>query len=65
MAGNPREHVRGKGFWEGGDPARVGNGETAGRPNGYPGVRKPGRTGVKTDIEFPDADWAGVVEPVK
>ena len=53
MAGNPREHVRNKGFWDGGSAGREGNGQTAGRPSGYPGSRKLDRVGVRTDLEFP------------
>jgi hypothetical protein len=53
MSGNPREHVKDKGFWDGGATGQSGNGETAGRPSGSPGVRKPGRVGVNTDIDFP------------
>lgn len=53
MAGNPRENVKDKGFWDGGAPGHSENGQTAGRPSGFPGVRKPGRAGVRTDIEFP------------
>lgn len=53
MAGNPRENVRDKGFWDGGSDAHGTNKETAGRPNGFPGQRKPKRVGVKTDLEYP------------
>lgn len=59
MAGNPREHVKDKGFWDGGTPGQSGNGETAGRPSGVPGSRRPGRVGVNTDIDFPPADPDG------
>lgn len=52
MAGNPREHVRGKGFWDGGGRGHGRNGETAGRPDGYPGTITPAVVGVRTDIEF-------------
>ena len=54
MAGNPREHVKDKGFWDGGAAGRSSNGQTGGRPSGFPGSRAPKRVGVKTDIEFPD-----------
>ena len=54
MAGNPRENVKDKGFWDGGAAGNGKNGETAGRPSGLPGSRKPKRTGVRTDMEFPD-----------
>ena len=54
MAGNPREHVKDKGFWDGGAPAHSNDGQTAGRPTGFPRTRKPGkRAGIKTDIDFP------------
>lgn len=56
MAGNPRENIRDKGFWDGGAPGQSRNGETGGRPSGYPGSRKPTNTGIKTDIEFPADD---------
>jgi hypothetical protein len=59
MAGNPREHVKDKGFWDGGDAARANNKESAGRPSGLPGLRKPKRTGVRTDLEFPQETEAG------
>jgi hypothetical protein len=53
MSGNPREHVGGKGFWDGGAPGHSHDDQTAGRPSGFPGVRKPKRVGVRTDLEFP------------
>ncbi|MEO8379776.1 MAG: hypothetical protein ABI779_08950 [Acidobacteriota bacterium] len=53
MAGNPREHVKGKGFWDGGAAGQDSNDQTAGRPSGFPGFRKPCRAGIRTDIEFP------------
>jgi hypothetical protein len=53
MAGNPRENAKNKGFWDGGSPAHGENAQTAGRPSGFPGTRKPRRVGIKTDIEFP------------
>ncbi len=56
MAGNPREHVQGKGFWDGGAPGQAGNDQTAGRPSGFPGSRKPSRVGIRTDIEFPKVE---------
>lgn len=59
MAGNPRENVKGKGFWDGGSDGRSGNGQTGGRPSGFPGRRAPKRVGVKTDIDFPEAKPAG------
>lgn len=53
MAGNPREHVKDKGFWDGGASGHGTNKESAGRASGLPGRRKPGRVGVTTDLEFP------------
>ncbi len=53
MAGNPREHGKDKGFWDGGAPAHSSDSQTAGRPSGFPGSRKPKKTGIRTDIEFP------------
>ena len=58
MAGNPREHVKNQGFWDGGAAGSGQNGQSAGRPSGFPGVRKPSRVGVRTDIEFPASDSA-------
>jgi hypothetical protein len=54
MAGTPREHVKDKGFWDGGTAGHDRNGETAGRASGFPGMRKPTRVGIRTDIEFPE-----------
>ena len=56
MAGNPRENVKDKGFWDGGVSGHGTNKEASGRPSGFPGKRKPTRTGVKTDLEFPAQD---------
>jgi hypothetical protein len=56
MAGNPREHVKGKGFWDGGAAGQTSNDQTAGRPSGFPGSRKASRQGVRTDIEFPASE---------
>ncbi len=53
MAGNPRENVRGKGFWDGGVNGHSVNSQSAGRPSGFPGRRTKTRLGVRTDIEFP------------
>jgi hypothetical protein len=53
MAGNPRENVDGKGFWDGGSSGHGSNKEASGRPSGFPGSRRKNRTGVKTDLEFP------------
>lgn len=56
MAGNPREHVRDKGFWDGGAPGHGQEGQSAGRASGMPGTRKPKRIGIRTDVEFPPAE---------
>ena len=55
MGGNPREHVKDKGFWDGGKAGHGMNGESGGRSAGFPGERKPGLVGVKTDLEYPEA----------
>ena len=56
MGGYPREHVKNKGFWDGGTPEHGMNGESGGKASGFPGMRKHGRQGVKTDLEFPDEE---------
>jgi hypothetical protein len=56
MSGNPREHIRNKGFWEGGAPGQGSNREHAGRTSGAPGERKPSRVGTRTDLEFPETE---------
>ena len=56
MSGNPREHVKDKGFWDGGGASHGKNSEGAGRAGGFPGTRKPKRTGVRTDLEFPKGE---------
>jgi hypothetical protein len=53
MAGNPRENVKDKGFWDGGAPGHSNDDQTAGRPSGFPGTRKPKKAGIKVDLEFP------------
>lgn len=53
MAGNPRENVKDKGFWDGGSGGHSENGQAAGRPSGFPGRRRPKTDGVKTDLDFP------------
>jgi hypothetical protein len=58
MAGNPRENVKDKGFWDGGAPGHGRNNETAGRPSGSPGMPRPRTVGVKTDLEYPPAESA-------
>ena len=56
MSGNPREHVKDKGFWDGGAPGHGKNDQGSGRAGGFPGVRKPKRAGIKTDLEYPPAE---------
>jgi hypothetical protein len=56
MAGNPREHVQDKGFWDGGAAGHSSNGQSAGRPSGFPGGRTSKRAGIKIDIDFPPVD---------
>ena len=58
MAGNPREHIKDKGFWDGGRAGQARNGESSGRTSGSPGSRKPKNVGVRTDIEFPSEETA-------
>ena len=53
MAGNPRENVKGKGFWDGGAAGHSVNSQSAGRPSGFPGRRVPKTAGIRTDVEFP------------
>lgn len=61
MAGNPRENVKDKGFWDGGASGHGSNRESGGKVSGYPGRRTPKRVGVRTDLEFPAS--AGIEEP--
>ena len=59
MAGNPREHAKNKGFWDGGTPGHTADGQAAGRPSGFPGTTlKKKRVGIRTDIEFPAEEQA-------
>jgi hypothetical protein len=53
MADNPREHVKDKGFWDGGTAGHGMNKESSGRASGYPGKRSRSKIGSRTDIEFP------------
>ena len=53
MAGNPRENVKDKGFWDGGAPASGKSDQHAGRTGGFPGIHKPNKVGIRTDLEFP------------
>jgi len=63
MGGNPRENVKGKGFWDGGTSSHGTNGQSGGRSTGFPGARVPNRTGVRTDIEFPQINDAKNNDP--
>lgn len=54
MAGNLRENVTQKGFWDGGTSGHGHNKESSGRPSGYPGTRRQSRAGINTDFEFPE-----------
>ena len=54
MSGTPPEHVKDKGFWEGGAAGHGTNKESSGRPSGYPGKRSRSKTGHRTDVEFPN-----------
>lgn len=65
MAGNPREHIKNKGFWDGGASGHGTNKESSGRASGLPGVRKPQRVGINTDLEFPSDDSVKTNEPNK
>jgi len=51
MAGNPREHAKGRGFWDGGANGQSQDGQASGRHSGYPGTRTPSRVGLYTDLE--------------
>lgn len=53
MSDNPREHVKDKGFWDGGAEGHGLNKEASGRASGYPGKRSRSRIGSRTDVEFP------------
>jgi hypothetical protein len=63
MSGNPRENVRDQGFWDGGGEGQGGNDQASGRTSGFPGVRSPKHTGIRTDIEFPETSEQGLEEP--
>jgi hypothetical protein len=63
MAGNPREHVKDKGFWDGGAPGHSNDDQTAGRPSGFPGNRKTKRVGIRTDLDYPAGDPAKKDDP--
>ena len=53
MSGNPREHIKDKGFWDGGTTGHGTNRESSGRASGYPGKRSRSNKGLRTDLEFP------------
>jgi len=63
MAGNPREHYKDKGFWNGGGAGQGTNKESSGRPSGLPGTRKPQRIRVTTDLDAPAVDPARKHDP--
>lgn len=63
MAGNPRDHVKDKGFWDGGSASNSENGQSAGRASGFPGTRAPKPVGLRTDIEFPPREQNEGEEP--
>ncbi len=54
MSGTPREHVKDKGFWDGGATGHGTNKESSGRASGYPGKRSRSKVGHRTDVEFPN-----------
>jgi hypothetical protein len=56
MSGTPRDHVKDKGFWDGGSAGHGTNKESSSRASGLPGVRKPNRTGVRTDLDYPPTE---------
>ena len=53
MSGNPRENVKRKGFWDGGSASHNSGDQAAGRGSGYPGGRRPSRSGVQIDLDEP------------
>jgi hypothetical protein len=53
MAENPGEKAKSKGVWEGGASGHGENGQSSGRPSGFPGGRAPSKIGIRTDIDFP------------
>ena len=61
MSGNPRENVKDKGFWDGGSAGHGTNKEASSRSSGLPGVRKPTRVGIRTDLDNPPAE----LDPLK
>jgi len=55
MAGNPRDNVGKKGFWDGGSRSHGSGNQSAGRASGFPGSRIPSKLGVRVDIEGPES----------
>ncbi|HEX8619287.1 MAG TPA: hypothetical protein VF911_17020 [Thermoanaerobaculia bacterium] len=55
--------MKDKGFWDGGAAGHSTNGQSSGRPSGYPGRRAPKRVGIRTDVDFPPDDPAKKHEP--
>jgi len=56
MAGNAREHVKNKGFWDGGAKSHGKNDQSGGRASGVPGSGLPSKVGLNVDLEFPDTE---------
>ena len=65
MAGNPRENVRNRGFWDGGGQGSNSDGQTAGRTGGMPGTRMRKKVGIRTDLEFPPEEFLEKSGPEK
>jgi hypothetical protein len=65
MSEDPEKFGKEAGFWTGGRPGHRENGQSAGRPSGFPGKRGPKRAGVKTDLEFGTAGRGGVEDQLK
>jgi hypothetical protein len=55
MSEDPKDQGREKGFWTGGRPGHAENGQSSGRPSGFPGRRGPKRAGVMTDLDRGEA----------
>jgi hypothetical protein len=45
--------VKRKGFWDGGSTSHNSGDQSAGRNSGYPGGRRPSRSGVQIDLDEP------------
>jgi hypothetical protein len=65
MSGTPREHVKDKGFWDGGSRGNGVNDQSGGRASGFPGTRKPKTAGVKSDLEFPEQDPTEAIQRLR